>query len=101
MDQRVAVFVPSVFSPNDDGVNDILTVFADQQVKLVKSFRIFNRWGGMVFLKKDFLPNDIRNGWDGNYLGQALNPDVFVFTLEVELFSGVITQIQGDVTLVR
>ncbi|MBK8356106.1 MAG: gliding motility-associated C-terminal domain-containing protein [Saprospiraceae bacterium] len=41
-----------LISPNHDGINDGFTVFADENIKSVKTLRIFNRWGGLVFRKK-------------------------------------------------
>ncbi|MCH2082207.1 MAG: PKD domain-containing protein [Saprospiraceae bacterium] len=94
------VYVPNVFSPNGDGNNDQVTVFGDVTVKEVKSFKIFDRWGAMVFENNDFLPNLLIEGWDGRHLGQR-NTNVFVYTAEVEFIDGEVRFFKGDILLMR
>ncbi|MEO7176003.1 MAG: gliding motility-associated C-terminal domain-containing protein, partial [Saprospiraceae bacterium] len=94
------VFVPSGFTPNGDGQNDVLMIFgSDLLVKQIKSFQIFNRWGDVLFLEKNFPINDPKYGWDGKFKGQKLNPGVFVYVAEVEFLNGEESQISGDVTI--
>ncbi|WP_207492126.1 PKD domain-containing protein [Aridibaculum aurantiacum] len=76
------VFIPNAFSPDGDGVNDKLVVMG-QNIKLVKSFRIFNRWGQLVFEKVNFNVNDPAYGWDGTVRGVKAAPDVYVYMCEV------------------
>ncbi|MBX2928353.1 MAG: gliding motility-associated C-terminal domain-containing protein [Saprospiraceae bacterium] len=100
--QRVLnVFVPNAFSPNDDGINDVLTVFADDKITQVKSFRIFDRWGNMLFFNGPFPPNDLQYGWDGEFNGRPMNAGVYVFAAEVEYVDGRIELIKGEVMLMR
>ena len=70
------VFVPKVFSPNGDGHNDKLTPLLFR-IKEFKHFRVFNRWGQLVFETK--IPGE---GWDGTFKGVAQGADVFTWTLE-------------------
>ena len=65
------------------------------------SYRIFNRWGGLVHNRIAFQPNDPTYGWDGFFNGKALDTDVFVYYVEVEYTDGVIEVKKGDVMLVR
>lgn len=98
----VDIFVPNAFSPNDDGINDFLTVFANGfSVVQVKQFLIFDRWGGAVFEAFDFLPNNPESGWDGKHKGQLLDGAVFVWLAEVELTDGSTKLLEGEVVLVR
>jgi gliding motility-associated-like protein len=60
------------------------------------TFRIFNRYGQLVFESID--PNI---GWDGSFNGKDENAGVFVYTLDYELFDGTTGSINGNVTLVR
>lgn len=96
------VFVPSVFSPNDDGVNDVLTVLADEKrVKHIIRFAVFNRWGNLLFENHDFSPNDYQKGWDGLINGQPTLPDVFVYLVEFEKWNGKRAVVGGNTTIVR
>ena len=69
------LFIPNTFSPNKDGKND---VFYPRGTGLdrVKLLRVFNRWGEVVFEKKDFQVNDPLSGWNGTYKGNNPQADV-------------------------
>jgi len=94
------VFVPNAFSPDGDNVNDVLMV-RGRGIATVKYFRIFNRWGELVFERNNFNPNDPLQGWDGRIRGQAGNPDVYVYTAEVICSAGGVFVKKGNVTLFR
>jgi gliding motility-associated-like protein len=97
-----SVYVPNAFSPNDDGVNEYVSVYASSDVTAVKSFLIFNRWGDMVFEAQNFLPDTAdKNGWNGTAGGKPLNPDVYVYVVEFVTKTGVLLVQKGDVTLMR
>ncbi len=95
------VFIPSAFSPNGDGQNDVLMIYAGPDVQQIRSFLIFDRWGGMVFDYQNFLPNDPLRGWDGTKKGKILKPAVFVYRAEVVFINGETKVLTGGVTLVR
>jgi gliding motility-associated-like protein len=97
----VKVFLPNVFSPNNDGTNDFFYPQALSGVKQITEFVIFDRWGEQLFQVYDFSPNDITYGWDGTYRGKVLNPQVCVWYCEVELTNGRKEIVKGDVTIVR
>ncbi|MEZ4925825.1 MAG: gliding motility-associated C-terminal domain-containing protein [Saprospiraceae bacterium] len=98
----VDVYIPNVFSPNDDGVNDVFTVFADQKgVRKVNYLQVFSRWGELLWERYDFDPNNLDLGWDGTFRGKDMNPAVFVYHAEVEFIDGHTQLYKGDVTIVR
>jgi gliding motility-associated-like protein len=102
VDRSRKIYVPNAFSPNDDGVNDILMIFSKPgAVRQVKSFQIFDRWGEVVFRRENFQPNDPGYGWNGVYRGQAMSPGVYVWVAEIEFVDGVIEVFGGDATVVR
>jgi gliding motility-associated-like protein len=102
VDKELNIYVPNIFSPDDDGHNDIFMIFADMKsVVKIKSFQIFDRWGDLVFEGYDFLPNDPAHGWDGSLRGQDMNPAVFVWYAKIELVDGREVLYEGDVTLQR
>jgi gliding motility-associated-like protein len=102
VDRRISVFVPSGFSPNGDGINDALMIFAaETNINQIKTFQIFDRWGAHVFGATNFQPNDPQISWDGTLSGKNLNPGVFTWFAEIELSDGYIELFKGSVTLVR
>jgi gliding motility-associated-like protein len=94
------VFVPTGFTPNGDFNNDLLLVHG-QSTSKVLDFKIFDRWGEMVFQLQDFAFNDDTKGWDGNFRGQPCDPGVFVWILEVEYVDGEKEVFKGNTTLIR
>lgn len=95
------IFVPNVFSPNDDGVNDLLVVYTGIGIQQITCLRIFSRKGDLVFEAKNFSGNSNYIGWDGRSKGEPLNAGVFAYIMEVELIDGSLEQLTGTITLVR
>lgn len=94
------VFIPNVFTPNGDGNNDVFYP-RGQGVQKVKTFRIYNRWGELVFERENFNLNDVDNAWDGSHKGGIPKPDVYVYLIEAVCFTGEDIHIKGDVTIIR
>lgn len=94
------MFIPNTFSPNGDGVNDIFYARGNGLFN-VKSLRIFNRWGQLVFEKYGGIPNNASDGWNGLYNGKPLNSDVYVYMMEILCENGNVVPIKGNVTLLR
>ncbi len=95
-----SVFIPNVFSPNDDGNNDIFYIFAnDNEIRQVNTFQIFSRWGELVHSQENFQPNIPSLGWDGFFKGEKMNPGVFVYFAEIEFIDGIKKIYKGDVFL--
>ena len=94
------VFIPNTFSPNGDGVND---VFYPRGTGLfsIKTMRIFNRWGEVVFEKGSFMPNLASAGWNGTHNGQALTPDVYVYTVEIICDNSSTLVLKGNIALIK
>ncbi len=99
-EDALQVFIPNSFSPDGDQVNDVFMV-RGRGVAMVKYFRIFNRWGEVVFERNNFNANDPKNGWDGKVRGVRANPDVYVYTAEIICTAGGTFVRKGNVTLFR
>jgi gliding motility-associated-like protein len=94
------VFIPNTFSPNGDGANDIFYPRGTGLFK-IKTLRIFNRWGQTVFEKNSFDANDAAAGWDGSFRGTKLNPDVYVYTIDIICDNNSILVYKGNVALIQ
>jgi gliding motility-associated-like protein len=88
------LFIPDIFSPNDDGLNDIL--FVRGQGLLEMSFKVYDRWGEMVFES-----TDIGRGWDGQFRGEAMPSGSYIWLLRARLNDGLIVEERGNVRLIR
>lgn len=96
-----SVYVPNAFSPNDDGINDVLMVFAGPDVVKVRAFQVYSRWGESVFTHFNIPPNRLEYGWDGRYRGKEMQPAVFGWFAEVEFLDGAVVLFKGDVAILR
>jgi gliding motility-associated-like protein len=94
------LFIPNTFSPNGDGANETFYPRGRGLFK-VKSFLIFNRWGQVVYQKANFLPNDPASGWDGIFNGVKVDPDVYVYTIDIICDNDFILTYKGNIALMR
>ncbi|MBK9760102.1 MAG: gliding motility-associated C-terminal domain-containing protein [Flavobacteriales bacterium] len=88
------IFIPDIFSPNGDGNNDQLFVRGGGIASM--AFRIYDRWGGVVF---EAGSND--QGWDGTSANGPAPSGVYVYTLLANMADGDVVELNGDITLVR
>lgn len=95
------VLVPTGFSPNGDGnENDRLLVHG-RPGTMIKSFRVYDRWGELVYEGNDFPINSPDGGWDGTFEGEPMNPGVFVWFVEAEFEDGASQVFKGQTTLIK
>ena len=71
----VTLFIPTAFTPNDDGSNDVFKINSGSIQ--TANIQIYNRWG-----EKVFETDDARAGWDGTYKGQLCQTDYFVYLIK-------------------
>ncbi len=90
-----ALFVPSGFSPNGDGLNDVLKPIGIGY-RNINNFRVFNRFGEMVFYTTKF-----DEGWDGTWKGRRADLGVYYWLLQVTDRFGNKQTVKGDATLIR
>jgi gliding motility-associated-like protein len=94
------VFIPNAFSPDGDGINDILMVRA-KGVGYINSFRIFTRWGELIFEKSNFPPNIPAHGWDGKIRGVTGPAEVYVYTVEVTCDNMQTYTFKGNISILK
>lgn len=90
-----AIFIPTAFSPNNDGKNDVFRIRNITGQKLLE-MRIFNRWG-----KQLFYSTDPDMGWDGTYKGVPQDIDTYSYLIILDDPNGKEQMYKGTVTLVR
>jgi gliding motility-associated-like protein len=81
-------FIPNVFTPNNDGVNDFFELFGGVGPF---SLQIFNRWGQMIYSSDDY-----QNNWDGTFKGEPVADGVYTYYLECLYKNPVSTQAQPE-----
>jgi gliding motility-associated-like protein len=90
-----SIFVPTAFTPNGDGSNDILYVI-DKNIAELIYFRIFNRWGEVVF-----STDNLYIGWDGSFKNKKQEMDVYSYDLHVITTYGREIQVSGLISLLQ
>lgn len=90
------LLLPTGFSPNGDGVNDVFRVARYLNIKELKWFRVFNRWGQMIF-----ETNNIETGWDGKFNDELQPLSTYVWTIRGITKDGEEINESGNVTLVK
>ena len=76
INKNIVIYVPNAFTPNNDALNDLLRPFMIG-IKELKFFRIFNRWGELIYETQD-----PKKGWDGRFKGNPVQAQTLVWMLE-------------------
>ncbi len=90
-----AVYVPNVFTPNNDGLNDVLKPYLIG-IKSLLYFTVYDKWG-----KKLFTTNSMSKGWDGLAAGKKMESGTYVWVLKAEDIIGKIYQLKGEVLIIK
>jgi gliding motility-associated-like protein len=97
---RDRALVPTGFSPNEDGTNDVLLIHAEKGTKVLY-FSIFDQWGEQVYATQNGEVNDEKTGWDGKFRGSYAPDGVYVWTLTVQFINGEKRTFRGSTQLLR
>jgi len=92
--KQAEIFIPSGFSPNKDGSNDVLYVRATNISNI--TFTVYNRWG-----QKVFETNDLSTGWDGNFNGSPQPIESYAYVAKITTIDKCEITRTGSITLLR
>jgi gliding motility-associated-like protein len=90
-----SLWIPNVFTPNGDGVNDIIGPMGDLSTVTNYTLTVYDRWGTVLFTSTNPY-----KGWDGTYSGKAQNSGVYVYSIKFNVKNIPYTQ-NGNFTLLR
>lgn len=97
VDDVFQVFIPTAFSPDGDGLNEVLQVLGNDIADNDFHFMLFDRWGEKIFETKDRYA-----GWDGTYKGRTVKNGVYVWMLRAQSrYNGVNYDLRGHVSVIR
>ncbi len=94
-------YAPTAFSPNGDAVNELYQIYGGKTVISIDNFKIFSRWGEMMYATDRIFPTAENVGWDGRFNGKEVLPAVYVFMAEITYIDGRKERIKGDFTLMK
>ena len=92
------VYVPNAISPNGDGMNDFLQVFANCPIETYQ-LKIFNRWGGVVFSSEN-----IDEGWDGRFNDTESGMGTYIYMIQLRILENGQAEdltLSGEITIIR
>ncbi|MGN6163788.1 MAG: PKD domain-containing protein [Flavisolibacter sp.] len=92
------VFIPNSFTPNNDGKNDLFYI-KGKGISIIKSLLIYNRWGEIIFERKNFNIDDKAAAWDGKFKGLIVPPGSYVYFAEMQCEMGQPIIKKGTVTV--
>jgi gliding motility-associated-like protein len=89
------IFIPSAFTPNGDGNNDVFRILNVHGQKL-QSFSVFNRLGERIFYTKS-----VSGGWNGSFRGEQQPPGSYIYIIKITNLAGKLKIYKGTVVLIR
>ncbi len=95
------LYIPNVFSPGTSGENNAFRIFGDDNIDVVTSFRVFDRWGGILRETSNFSPDSDAGLWDGRSNGDIVNSGVYLYTMNIVMKDGFEITKTGTITVVR
>lgn len=96
-----SLYIPNVFSPDDNGINDFFTCYAPISLEKIISFSVFDRWGNLVFFEDQISGAGPYKGWDGTFNGASAPQGVYAYMIRALFLNGTEKVFSGDVTLLR
>ena len=100
-EEKVQVFIPNVFSPNDDGANDFLTIFPSLAVTEIKMLSIYDRFGNEMANVTSIKSTSRFDVWDGYSQGQQAVAGVYTYSMVVIFIDGSEKRVFGEFALIR
>lgn len=99
--ERTEIYIPNVFSPNNDNINDQFTINSNSNNAFINEIMVFDRWGEMVYNQKGFNVGEESFFWDGTLNGTICVPGVYVYLINYLDEENRVKQVSGDLTLIR
>ena len=101
VDKTLTFYAPNAFSPDNDGVNDVFTLYPSNTVEKIEHFIILDRWGNLVKEVRNLAPGSTELDWDGEYRGSPANSGVYLWKAAIRFKDDQVLNFGGDVLLIR
>jgi gliding motility-associated-like protein len=99
VDKQALFYLPNIFTPNDDGLNDVFYLSSyKSSVMVIDDFYVYDRWGNLAFEAHNINSNDLNSGWNPDK--STLN-GVYAYIVNLRLIDQTIHQLLGDITILR
>ncbi len=94
------ILVPTAFTPNGDNFNDLLLVHGVPGTEVL-TYKVFDRWGSLLYQNGGFMINDPQAGWNGSYRNERLTSGVYIWQVTVRYQDGEERTASGSTNLLR
>jgi len=102
VDRTPVIFIPNVFSPNSDGINDYFSIGTDPlNVTRIDHISIFDRWGGIIAEKSNLTTEQEVILWDGDTSSGPAMPGTYIYLIQFTMADNSHQTRSGDLTVVR
>ncbi len=101
VEKRYRVYIPNIFTPDNDGFNDLFTVYGGPEVSQIDDFSVYDRWGNRLYFNSNFTANDESSGWDGKFRGERVMAGVYSWIANVSFIDDESKVYVGSVTVVN
>lgn len=98
---NIRLYIPNIFTPNDDGINDFFRFYSSVSLREVPEFLIFDRWGNKVYEEKNIIDPNNFSGWDGTFNNSQVVSGVYSYYLIAVFVDGSEQLYKGSVTIIR
>jgi gliding motility-associated-like protein len=101
VDETRKIYIPNVFSPNGDGINDYFEIQGGPDLRIIRSLNIYDRWGAQLFNTTDQPVSSPSARWGGERLGQPVEAGIYIYSAMVQFADGHVEQIAGEIMVMR
>ncbi len=91
------LYMPTIFSPNGDGVNDFFFLQSLSNTATVQQFKVIDRWGNLVFSISDVPINTPELGWDGTFKNKPVAAGAYIWVADIMYLDGKVEKRTGSV----
>ena len=96
------IFIPNSFSPNRDGINDRFEIYKPLlTVAAIRTYKIYSRWGELVYEQNDFEFNEGTKWWDGEFRNKKSPVGIYVYLIEIQFANKNIATYSGSLNLMK
>ncbi len=95
------LYIPNIFSPDMSDENAVFRIFGNDNIEIINSFRVYDRWGGTVRELSNYNPDDNTGLWDGIVDGDLVSSGVYLYVLDLSMKDGLSLKRTGSITVFR
>ncbi len=102
VDEQNLINIPNIFSPNEDGVNDFMTInYFGRSLSSIIQFSVYDRWGNQMYNIENTTVESGQNLWDGYATNRPVSNGVYLYYLKARYINGTVEEISKSITVLK